>query len=237
MNHFIWKLRNRILAMAPKAILTDEMLGERKNPYFNRSFSLSGEDMVVYSLVRKYYGYYIDVGAFHPWRYSNTYFFYLYGWTGITIDPNPQYIYLFNMLRKKDIHLQTAVSDKTQEMTYYSFNIPPYNGFSKEILKSVPGLKLIGEKKISVSPLEQILDKHVPKGKKIDFLSVDVEGFEMDVLKSNNWEKYRPQIVLAEVLDTAIEEAFTHPVTLFMKEKGYELVSCLQQNLVYRDAS
>ncbi len=73
---------------------------------------------------KKTTGFYVDVGAHHPLRFSNTYKFYKRGWHGINIDAMPGSMDLFNRLRHRDINLERAVSDSKQILTYYAFNEP-----------------------------------------------------------------------------------------------------------------
>lgn len=91
--------------------------------HHNLSFSQEGEDMILRKLLdRKTTGFYIDVGAHHPQRFSNTYFFYLKGWSGINIDPIPGRMKLFNQLRNRDINLEIGISESKKSLTYYIFN-------------------------------------------------------------------------------------------------------------------
>lgn len=93
-------------------------------------------------------------------------------------------------------------------MIYYSFNEPALNGFSP-ILKTKydnhPLYHLIDEISVPVRSLESILDEYLPQETHIDFLSVDVEGLDLEVLKSNNWDKYRPKVVVIECWDSDLK--------------------------------
>ncbi|MCK5460166.1 FkbM family methyltransferase, partial [Candidatus Parcubacteria bacterium] len=108
-------------------------------------------------------GFYIDVGAHHPKRFSNTHYFYLKGWRGINIDAMPSSMKLFNKQRPKDINLEIAISDKKEVLTYYGFNESALNSFSKEISNQRDGLndyKIIRKEKIQTYTLEEVLDKN-----------------------------------------------------------------------------
>src|SRR6185312_12734233 len=90
-----------------------------------KSYSQFGEDIVVQSLLRNVKdGIYVDVGAFDPVLYSNTYHFYKKGWHGLVIDPNPELTKRYAFLRPRDIFINCGISDKNGELTYYSFNMP-----------------------------------------------------------------------------------------------------------------
>ena len=102
--------------------------------YYHKSWSQEGEDLILARLFENNAkGFYVDVGAHHPKRFSNTYLFYKKGWTGINIDAMPGSMKSFNKLRKRDINIEKPVSDKKQILTYYAFNESALNGFSKEL--------------------------------------------------------------------------------------------------------
>lgn len=195
----------------------------------NLSYSQEGEDRVLSRfLENKQKGFYVDVGAHHPIRFSNTYLFYLKGWTGINVDAMPGSMKLFTELRPRDINLEVPVSSKRELLTYYSFNEPALNTFSKEEAAKKNGLrnyKVIDKIKMETSPLSDILDKHLPENQVIDFMSIDVEGLDLDVLKSNNWKKYRPEMILAECLRVHLDNIQSDPVYVFLNEQGYEFVA------------
>lgn len=200
---------------------------QKKAVYYINSYSQEGEDMIIKRIFEgKKNGFYVDVGAYHPKRFSNTYYFYLQGWRGINIDAAPGSIKMFNQYRPKDINLEAAISDKKQVLKYYIFNEPALNSFSKNISHKRNRLKkykIVSQKKIKTNTLEEILDKYLPLDTKIDFLSIDVEGLDYKVLISNNWQKYRPQIVLIEDLEKSLEKTINSKITIFMQKQGYEL--------------
>ena len=85
----------------------------RWDPWQVRSWSQEGEDMILHRIFGgKKSGFYVDVGAHHPKRFSNTYFFYCHGWRGINIDAMPGRMKLFNQWRPKDINLEMGVAEK-----------------------------------------------------------------------------------------------------------------------------
>jgi len=88
---------------------------------------------------------------------------------------------------------------------------------------------------IAVERLDVILSRHLPAGSRIDFMSVDVEGFDLPVLRSNDWSRYRPRCVLAEALGLSLEEALDCEVCRFMKQQNYELFAKTFNTLIFRD--
>ena len=102
--------------------------------YAKNSYSQEGEDMILIRLFEKQEkGFYVDVGAHHPQRFSNTCFFYKKGWWGINLDAMPGSMKKFIRKRPKDINLEIAISDKEQILKYYIFNEKALSSFSKEL--------------------------------------------------------------------------------------------------------
>lgn len=206
----------------------------------NISYSQDGEDMILRSLyeVRKRYkGFFVDIGAHHPVRFSNTYYFYKKGWRGINIEPTPSAIKAFRLFRRRDINLNVGVGQLKGLLKFYCFNEPALNSFSKEVSEKIDKdsskYKIVKEIDVEVLPLSEILDKHLPEGKKIDFLSIDVEGLDYQVLLSNNWEKYLPHIVLVEE-NLDIDELDNSVIYKFLKSKGYSFFAKTLRTCIYR---
>jgi FkbM family methyltransferase len=182
-------------------------------------------------------GFYVDVGAHHPRRFSNTNVFYRRGWRGINIEPNPDAARIFRASRGRDINLQLGVSIRAGSLRFYQFDEPALNTFDEKIVESrlanTP-YKLLGTVDVPVERLETVLSKHLPRGQQIDFLSIDVEGLDMAVLQSNDWKLFRPQCVLVEALGIPLENVKDSEVFRFMSGTGYELVSKTFNTLVFR---
>lgn len=183
-------------------------------------------------------GFYVDVGAHHPRLFSNTYFFYKRGWSGLNIEPNPDVIRVFKAERGRDINLQLGISDHAADLTYYCFDEPALNTFDTVLVKSrlaTTPYKVVGTCIVQVQRLEFILGKYLPPNARIDFLSIDVEGLDFAVLKSNDWRRFRPACVLVESLETSLEDAMHCEIFLFMKSHGYELFAKTFNTLIFRE--
>lgn len=204
--------------------------------YANVAFSQEGEDKILYCLfsrLNKKDGFYVDVGAHHPHRFSNTYLCYLQGWRGINIDANAEAIALFRKTRPRDINVSIGVGEKAEKSTFYIFDEPALNTFDAKVAQNVvnnSAYKIIGERIVKVMPLSQILDIYLPKGQGIDFLSVDVEGRDLDVLKSNDWSRYTPLCVLVEYHSGfdrkegfSFSEVLNSEITKYLQSKGYSI--------------
>lgn len=202
-----------------------------------RSFAQSGEDIMADAeLGRQEKGFYVDVGAYHPKLFSNTYLFYKRGWNGICVDPNPLMDDLFDLVRPRDVFLNLGVAEKDDVQEYVMFDDGAANTFvDTQVNNNVKkaGRTVTGRKLIYVMPLYAILDEYVPKGQKIDLLSVDVEGMDLSVLKSNNWRKYSPKVVICEDLNFEVEKADKSEVLRYLKSKGYRLTAKTPYSLIF----
>jgi FkbM family methyltransferase len=183
-------------------------------------------------------GFYVDVGAHHPMRFSNTFLFYERGWRGINVEPSPKAIEKFARMRHRDINVGMGVGENAGELTYYMFDDPALNTFDKTLTREREAqtpYRVVGTTKVTVERLENIMRDKLPEGQAIDFMSVDVEGFDLQVLRSNNWSRYRPEFVLVEAFDFNLENISQHPVQVLMKGVGYELVAKTLNTLFYRE--
>jgi FkbM family methyltransferase len=209
-----------------------------------RSYSQDGEDMVLRGFYDDrppdYKGFYVDIGAFHPIKFSNTYCFYRHGWTGINIDATPHSMEPFRVVRKNDINLEIGVSDDYGELDYYIFNAPELNGFDKNTAEAHmewAWVQLKETRKIKTMPINEILSRYLPKDKKIDFISMDIEGFELKILQSFDFEKYRPDYFLVEELDYKEKDFMEYgstPVYSLLKENGYAIVAKTKRTVIYK---
>jgi FkbM family methyltransferase len=195
-----------------------------------KSYSQEGEDMILKRIFGdERNGFYVDIGAHHPKRFSNTYYFYTKGWRGINIDAMPGSMKAFNKCRPDDINIEVPISRIKQTLTYYMFNEPALNGFSKDLSeqRSTNGqvYKIIRTIDLETFTLSEILTKYLENGQQIDFMSIDVEGLDYDVLLSNDWVQFRPKIILVEMLNRALKDLYNHEITKLLSSKGYEITS------------
>jgi len=204
----------------------------QENKYLNHSYSQEGEDLVLDRLLNsKSDGFFVDVGAHDPKRFSNTFMFYSRGWRGLNIDALPGTKSRFEQSRPRDITIECGVSIEESELNYYMFNEPALNTFDDQEAKkkdgALNGLYYVENKSfIKTYPLATLLESHLPNNQKIDFLSIDVEGLDLQVLKSNDWSKYRPTYVLVEDLNFSLEQDFAESeMYFFMNNVGYELIA------------
>jgi FkbM family methyltransferase len=215
-----------------------------------RSYSQFGEDAYVasYFLGKNWVngttnylkrgGFYVDVGAYSPTECSNTYMFYLRGWRGINVDASPGVMKVFDLVRRRDTNLNFAVGNVNDELIFYTWGTPSVFNTADPGLAEERARDLGRQPKavhVMCVTLEKLLDKHLPRNTSIDFLSVDVEGLDLEVLESNNWEKYRPELIIAEVYASTIEQVRDSELTVFLSAKGYSCIAWLNPSVIYRD--
>ena len=229
-------LKNELLNMLPTGYQDKTLKKTNFLGFATTSFSQEGEDMILSKLLEGVEnGFFLDIGAHHPFRFSNTYKFYLKGWRGINIDAMPQSMDLFKKYRKEDINLEIPIAKEKKTMPFYTYNEGALNTFSEELAKERGEAKKIYQ--LEANPLSDILDKYLPSNiKNIDFMSVDVEGLDLEVLESNNWEKYKPTIIVIESLTTAkdIQASLNCEVAQYLNSKNYALCSKADNTLFFK---
>ena len=201
-------------------------------------YSNWGVDMLADDFFKKKkYGVYIDIGCHQPFLNNNTYRLYKRGWTGINIDLDFNSIDLFNFFRKNDFNINTAISDKNEETDLYFFhNRSAINTLSKE-----SGVKAKEIRKIKTHTLNDIIENSPFKDKKINYLSIDVEGHEISVLNGFDLNKYKPELVIIEFIDTKIKEFYLNQIDNiissdiynFMTKHDYKLINWVHDDLVF----
>ncbi len=198
------------------------------------SYSQKGEDLIIDKLLNyKKNGFYVDVGANNPYDCSNTARFYKKGWSGINIEPIPTNLKNFKIERPKDINLNIGIGTKEGTFDFYEFKENMLSTFSKkeaeeEIKK---GKRLVKKHKIQIKKLSTILEKYA-KNKEIDLLSIDTEGFDKEVLKSNNWKKFKPKVICLETSQRDGEDK-SKEYENFLSEFRYYLFKKTRLNSIY----
>ena len=236
---FIVKLKRILRKILPKKLLTFFLLAKNLNDfaYCYNSYAQEGEDMLLRTILGNKKGFYVDIGAHHPKRFSNTYYFYKNGWDGVNIDAMPGSMDIFNKIRPRDVNLELAISKRIEELDYYAFDEPALNGFlKKESVEKIKkeGFNLLFSKKIKTSTLAEVLDLYLKKESKIDFMSIDVEGLDLEVLQSNDWNKYKPNVLLIEIHKYGLENLKDHKIYEFISNKGYELICSTVNTFIFK---
>jgi FkbM family methyltransferase len=186
------------------------------------TYSQFGEDRILpLFLSDKKSGFYVDVGANHPTKLSNTFWLYKRGWSGVTIEPNASLSKLHHKVRPRDIQIQSLVSDTTSEVEFVEFENGLFSSASQDHAKKWEGSnRIIARRAMIPRTLTSILDEyHSPLN--IDLLCVDVEGWDISVLRSLDWVKYHPTVVVVEMSDFV--PMISHPTLEFLMTKGFSL--------------
>jgi len=169
------------------------------------------------------------VGAHHPQRFSNTYALYLAGWRGVNIDATPGSMEAFRAMRPDDVNLEVGVSEDGASLTYHCFNEPALNTFSAALAESRDGLhgyRITERRVLPTYRLDTLLAEHLPAGRSVDLLTVDVEGLELQVLRSADWTRFHPAIVVVEIFGCdSVRSVLESPTAQFLGALGYELVA------------
>jgi FkbM family methyltransferase len=179
--------------------------------YFT-SFSANYEDVILQRIfAKKANGFYVDIGAAHPLFENDTKLFYDRGWSGINIEPNNVFFKLFAHERPRDHNFCLAISDASGEIDFYEVVGTGLSTCDKRQadLARKKGHKVVRHR-VTAARLSDILDQVAPPA--IDFMKVDVEGYENKVLASNDWTKYRPSVILVEA--TFPETPTRRPTTI-----------------------
>ena len=235
-------------------IIKNKFLYSRKNNFFKyvyfysqylkskiklkKSYSNWGIDMMAdFFFKNKREGIYIDVGCHHPLINNNTYPLYKRGWKGINIDIDYGAIDSFNFLRSKDTNIEIAVSDTTGEAELFFY----HNRAAKNTLSKEKGFDSKEIQKIKTSTLNKVIENSIYKDQKINFISIDVEGYELNVLKGFDFKKYKPDLVVLELIQEGMTEFFhqnieniqNSEVYLYMIKHDYKLINWIHDDLVF----
>jgi len=200
-----------------------------------------GEDIFIDKFFKnKKTGFYVDVGAYHPLEGNNTNLLYKKKWNGINIDVNPLSIKLFKYARKDDLNLNIGISNKKKIVKlYFRKKLNMLNTLSKKLAK-IHFRNGFQQKTVKTNTLNNILELSKYKNRKIDFFNLDVEGHELNVLKSLNFKKYKPSLICIEIHNH--EEMYNqnsdylnrNPIHKYLLRKKYKVVWSHDFSYIYK---
>ena len=202
------------------------------------AYSHWGIDLIITKLLNsKNKGIYIDVGCHHPFLNNHSYLLYKSGWEGINIDIDYNSIDMFNFFRKSDVNIQTAVTDHKGEVDLFFY----HNRAAKNTISKEFGSDAKEQKKINSDTLNNIIENSKFKNSKIDFVSIDVEGNEMNVLNGFDLKKYKPKLILLEFIlpnkkefyEKDINEITNSEVYNFLIKNEYKLINWNHDDLLF----
>jgi FkbM family methyltransferase len=208
--------------------------------YKKISFSQSGEDLLVKfifdSLGIKNPSY-LDIGAYHPFKFNNTALFYMNGSRGINIEPDPDLFTEFIRFRREDINLNLGVAEREGHEDFYIISAPTLNTFSAETAHTYQheGDYTIKEvKKIKTMKINNIVQQYA-NNKFPDFLNVDAEGIDELVVQAIDYERNSPAVICLETITFSTNGKGikqSHLIS-FLQDKGYLLYADTYINSIF----
>ncbi|MBP0445054.1 FkbM family methyltransferase [Roseomonas sp. SSH11] len=196
------------------------------------SYAQCGQDILAQFLLRRsgtipdwksHKGRYVDIGSNDPVRGSNTYAFYKIGWSGLCIDANPDLADNFRKLRPNDTVLSCGVGKEEGTLQFYRFTTAQHNTFDPGRARKNPD-KVHSVIDVPVRTLTSILDEHLGDDRRIDLLSIDAENYELNILSSTDFGRYRPTLIVFESFGS-IRQGLERPEVRLLEQAGYELVA------------
>lgn len=205
------------------------------------SYSQCGEDMIVwfiFTILGRAAPSYLDIGAHHPLTLSNTALFSLLGARGMNIEPDPDLFVRFTAHRPHDINLNVGISETAGELPFFRLSDPTLNTFSAEEaaqMESFNRARIVSRTPVRVEPISALLDqwKFTP-----DFLSIDVEGRDLDILRTYDFERHRPTVICAETLQNLPDGSGRKNSALieFLSTKEFRVYADTYINTIFVDA-
>ncbi len=165
------------------------------------SYAQNGEDVVLRRAFKDHQGpgFYVDIGACHPEEDSVTQHFYERGWRGINVEPDPDLFRLFVEARDRDVNVNAAIGTERGRAQFFPIGIRGHGTLNAESAARQQACERAF--RVPVMTLGDLLDMYGPEDGRVDFLKIDVEGWEHMVLGGVDWSRHRPAVVLIEAVD------------------------------------
>ena len=210
------------------------------NQLIKGSYSQAGEDLLIDKILGfKKKGFYIDIGASDPNRFNNTKRFYLKGWNGINIEPNIKSFKKIKKFRSRDINLNIGLGKNNNGlMNFFIFFPQMLSTFNKKVANDYikKGFKIVKKIKVEIKSLTEILTTYL-NNREIDFLSIDTEGNDLEILKSNDWNKYRPKVICVEIKIQTGTQYKDSEIYQYLKSIGYIKKFNTTLNAIFLDSN
>jgi FkbM family methyltransferase len=197
-----------------------------------------GVDLILNDIFKnKKKGFYIDIGCHHPLINNHTYLFYKKGWNGINIDIDFNSIDMFDFFRPKDLNRQVALSNDIVNTEFYFY----HNRAAKNTISKQFGLDAPEIKKIKTNTLNNLIYELKLQNQKIDFVNIDVEGNELNVLKGFDLKKFKPKVILLEYIRNDMTEFYQKDIDIivntelykYMFKNDYKLINWNHDDLMF----
>ena len=240
------KILRRLLSRANNnsSVESDSLFDSERleaNGYRRDTFSQCGEDIIIDFIARQCgigISTYFDIGANHPFEYSNTYLFYSRGASGICVEPIPSMAEKFSLARPRDTVIRNVISSDDKPVSFFVLEpstLSTLDPLALDRALSTPGAELIDTINVMPLSLNKLFEQHgVPQ-----LLCIDVEGGDMDVLSTWDTSIYRPPLLCVEDLEYASTRTLRRPtgVTDHLLRNGYMLFANTFINSILVDAS
>jgi hypothetical protein len=187
-----------------------------------QTYAQNGEDRALLELFPAgYRGTYVDLGANHPYRISNTYLLYTLGWHGVCVDALPMFGPLYQRHRPRDTFLNVGVGTQPGEFYFYEMNCSELSTFSQEIAE-----ELVAKGRATVKAGHRIQSRSVAEIVKsltddgqFDVLSIDIEGLDAEIVKGTDWDFVKPRVVICET--SSYEHDWGAEIVELFSRQGY----------------
>ena len=187
------------------------------------SYSQFGEDIIINKYFKSFIGTYVDIGCYHPIKYSNTALFYKKGWNGTNIDLNQTSINLFNFSRLRDKNILACLSNKEEWVDVYLDNeFSALNSTNKENIKNFK-IKNFKKNRIKTKIFSKIIKQ------KFDFLNIDCEGNDYKILKTINLKKFKPKLICVEVTKESKKLIYN-----YLNSNNYEILTVRSLSHIFK---
>jgi FkbM family methyltransferase len=230
----------KIVPATLKKNLRKRLYDMTKPGHLKESYAQAGEDRIlsyIFETMEISNPSYLDIGANDPVFCNNTYLFYREGNTGVCVEADPSIFDYLSKIREKDKCLNIGVTfDDRKEADFYVFPLPSLNTLSKEEAEfrekngSYKVEKII---KIPLRKINEIIEENFDEVP--DLLSIDVEGIDLEILKSINFDKHRPLVICAETITYSENRTEQKIVDIldFVTSKGYFIYADTHINTIF----
>ena len=188
-----------------------------------KSYSQLGEDVLINNFFKKFKGRYVDIGCFNPIKYNNTMLLYLRGWRGTNIDLNPTSIDLFKIIRKNDNNIVACLSNKKKIITIYYDHL--FSALNSVYLENSKNFELKNLKKVKTKT--KIFSDLVKD--KFDFLNIDCEGSDYQILKTIDLNFYTPKLICIEINSKNKRKIFQ-----YLNSYGYKVLKIKKVSYIFK---
>ena len=201
---------------------------------FKKSYSQDNEDLFLVNYFQKREkGFYVDLGCHHPKRFSNTYLLYKKGWSGINIDFNKLTIFLFNFFRLRDQNINAVISISDDPIIFFEFYESALNGIlSQERVSELKklGFKVKRKKTIRPITIQEVIEKYSLSKRHIDFLKIDVEGLDFEIIKNVELNKLDIELLMIEKSSKKENEN----IIKYLRIYSYDIIYKTQRNFIFK---